>query len=119
MGEASRRKKVGVYPEKTTKTTPVSNHCLDWKVVGGLTDHAEGAKLIEALVSLRETLNPSLGGNTMAVLLETTKGKPVLTAYATGMAAWMSLIAEFQKLGLKDRLENLNDPVDGFDAIFS
>lgn len=119
MGEASRRKKVGSYPEKTPKAMRDSyQSCLDWSVTGDIADHPKGTALVNALVSLKETHNPSLGGKTMAVLLETSDRKPVLVARAVGMSAWVSLISVFQELGLNDRLKDELDPVDGYDAIF-
>ena len=120
MGEASRRKKVGSYPEKTPKAARDSYQgCLDWSVIGDLADHPEGTAMVNALVSLKETHNPTLGGKTMAVLLETSDRKPVLVARAVGMSAWVSLISVFQELGLNDRLKDELDPIDGYDAIFS
>lgn len=98
-------------------STPVE--CLDWEVVGNLVVHLKGAALVSALIALKADLNPNFGGNTMAVLLEASDRKPVLTVHAVGMAAWMCLIDVLQELRLKDRLENENDPVGGFDAIFS
>jgi hypothetical protein len=120
MGEASRRKKEGSYPDKTTKAVRESEQgCLDWRVTGDLAGHPKSAALIDALISLKQIHDPNLGGKTMTVLFETSDRKPVLVARAIGMSAWVSLIKVFQALGLNDRLEQAHDPVDGYDAIFS
>lgn len=119
MGEASRRKKAGSYPEKTAKAAPDGGDCLEWKVIGDLADHPKGSAVVDALVSLNESMNHSLGGKTMAVLLESVEGKPILAARAVGMAAWVSLLEVFQDLDLNDRLEHETTAVNGYDAIFS
>ncbi len=116
MGEASRRKKEGSYPELTAKTP---KGVLQWSVLGDLGSHPKGAALIEALASLNESLNHELGGSSMTVLLETSDGKPVLEAQVEGLFAWMSVIGVFQDQGLTDRLEDDFEHVGKYDAIFS
>lgn len=123
MGEASRRKKAGEYPQQTPRPAkarePAPEGGLDWTLVGVVADHPKTGALLAALEQLKAGLNPDGGGKLMTACLETSDRKPVLVARTVGLGNWMALIGVFQQLDLTDRLEHVMVSSGPYDAAFS
>lgn len=121
MGEAKRRKTLGIYP-----TTPrieqasqgvANTETVYWDVLGDLESHPMSQEVIQILEDLRQEYS-GYGGNTMLVTLESAVGKPLIRARVQGLGAFMGLINRMQRLGLHDRLEQASGPERGIDAAF-
>lgn len=121
MGEAKRRKTLGIYPTATRVEQSfqgeASTETVSWDVLGDLQSHPMSQKVIQILEDLRQEY-AGYGGNTMLVTLESAIGNPLIRAQVQGLGAFMGLINRMQRLGLHDRLEQASGPERGIDAAF-